>query len=164
VARAARGEGLAGPDYLHTRYALDGEEAADGVWPNFQLDGFGTWLWALDEHRRLSGHALAADWLRAAGLVAEYLAALWPSPCYDCWEEFPDRVHPHTLAAIYGGLRAHAALSGVEHGPTQDAICEFLYDQAVYDGHFVKFVGSRDVDASLLGLAVPYPVLDPADP
>ena len=36
--------------------------------------------------------------------VCDYLAALWQLPCYDCWEEFPDRVHPHTLAAIYAGL------------------------------------------------------------
>jgi len=45
---------------------------------------------------------------RAAGLVANYLTALWQLPCYDCWEEYPDKMHPHTLAAIYGGLKAHS--------------------------------------------------------
>ena len=36
------------PQYLPTRYTLDGElEPEVDDWPNFQLDGYGTWLWAL---------------------------------------------------------------------------------------------------------------------
>ena len=31
------------------RFSLDGTVAADD-WPNFQIDGYGTWLWALREH------------------------------------------------------------------------------------------------------------------
>jgi GH15 family glucan-1,4-alpha-glucosidase len=37
---------------------------------------------------------------------------------------------------------------------------EFLVQNAVYDGYFVKKVGSYTVDASLLGLAVPYRMVD----
>ena len=33
---------------LHTRFTLDGEEVnIDNTWGNFQIDGYGTWLWAL---------------------------------------------------------------------------------------------------------------------
>lgn len=37
---------------------------------------------------------------RTAGLFNNYLTALWQHPCYDCWEEYPDKNHHHTLAAI----------------------------------------------------------------
>jgi GH15 family glucan-1,4-alpha-glucosidase len=159
VAKAERGESLTGADHLHTRYSADGSETTDEAWPNFQLDGFGTWLWALGEHQHLSHADLPDDWKRAARLVAEYLTALWPQPCYDCWEEFPDRVHPHTLAAIFGGLQAHARFSGVDHSTTLDALKGYLTREAVADGYFIKFIGSTEVDASLLGLAVPYQVV-----
>ena len=46
-------------DYLHTRYRLDGSEGGEEAWPNFQLDGFGTWLWALHEHYSMNGFPLA---------------------------------------------------------------------------------------------------------
>jgi GH15 family glucan-1,4-alpha-glucosidase len=163
VAKARRGEPLTGADYLHTRYLPNGDEAVD-EWPNFQLDGFGTWLWALGEHQRLSDTPLSAAWQRAAQLVADYLRALWSHPCYDCWEEFPDHLHPYTLAAIYGGLEAHACLTGKPHAATVKAIRHFLRTRAIADGHFVKFIGSRAVDASLLGLAIPYRVVAPNDP
>ena len=36
------------------RYTLDGslEQPDDEPWPNFQVDGYGMWLWALSEHLR----------------------------------------------------------------------------------------------------------------
>jgi len=107
---------------------------------------------------------LPDEWLGAAKLVADYLTALWPRPCYDCWEEFPDRIHTYTLAAIYGGLQAHALMGGAEHRATLAEISRFLHTQSVVDGHYVKFVGSREVDASLVGLAIPYKVVEPYDP
>lgn len=150
-------------EILHTRYRLDGTAGEEGDWPNFQLDGFGTWLWALHEHRLLQ-QSIPNDWLEAANLVADYLSALWNRPCYDCWEEFPDHVHPHTLAAIYGGLQAHTALTGADHTAITNAIRQMLLDNAEEFGHFVKFKGAQAVDASLLGLAVPYGVIAPDDP
>jgi GH15 family glucan-1,4-alpha-glucosidase len=44
---APSGGKLSERDILHTRYRLDGSDGEPGEWPNFQLDGFGTWLWAL---------------------------------------------------------------------------------------------------------------------
>jgi GH15 family glucan-1,4-alpha-glucosidase len=84
--------------------------------------------------------------------------------CYDCWEEFPDCVHPHTLAAIYGGLQAHSKLTGKSHQSVTDAIRKKLLAGAEQFGHFVKFPDSPAVDASLLGLAVPYGVVASDDP
>ena len=163
VTKARLGEPLTVEDYLHTRYAVHGGEASED-WPNFQLDGFGTWLWALGEHQRLSKKPLTSQLLKAAQLVAAYIGGLWNRPCFDCWEEFPDQVHPYTLAAIYAGLGAHAHISNTDHQPLLADIRSFLQDKAIHNGHYVKFIGSKAVDASLLGLAVPYQVFDPADP
>lgn len=164
VEKGHAGLPLAAEDVLHTRYTLEGQEAQEEEWPNFQLDGFGTWLWALDQHLRLSGQPAKADWLQAAGLTVEYLAALWSRPCYDCWEEYPDQVHLHTLAAIYGGLASPARLAVQEQDGTLQAIREYVFEHGTYDGYFVKFVGSYTVDASLLGLSTPYRLVTTDDP
>ncbi len=173
--KAARGLPLDDTDVLHTRLTLEGADGTQEKWGNFQLDGFGTWLWALEQHQRLCGDPLPAEWLAAAGLTAAYLAALWDRPCYDCWEEHPDLVHPHTLAAIYGGLAAYEKLNldlewpkaipnPNKFSPTLDAIRAYIDSHFTLDGHFVKFSGKPTVDASLLGLAVPYGVVAPGDP
>ncbi len=152
-------------DFLPTRFTLQGEVDLDNPWPNFQLDGFGTWLWALNEHHQLNPEAqLSKEVLNAAELVADYLTTLWTLPCYDCWEEFPDHIHPHTLAAIYGGLQAHTNLAGKDHRSVTDAIREKLLTNTEAFGRFVKFPNSPAVDASLLGLAVPYGVVAVDDP
>lgn len=165
IVKVRSSEKLTEAEILHTRYRLDGTDGEPGNWPNFQLDGFGTWLWALNEHHKQNPQTqFSKELLDAADLVADYLSELWPLPCYDCWEEFPDYVHPHTLAAIYGGLQAHTELTGKSHQPVTDAIRKQLLSGAEAFGHFVKFPDSPAVDASLLGLAVPYGVVSPDDP
>lgn len=165
LAKARLGQTLTEAEILHTRYRLDGTDGEPGNWPNFQLDGFGTWLWALNEHQKQNSEIrLSDEMLEAAELVADYLSELWSLPCYDCWEEFPDHIHPHTLAAIYGGLAAHTQLTGKTHQSARPAIRARLIAGAEPFGHFVKFRNSSSVDASLLGLAVPYQVVSPDDP
>ena len=160
LVKARSGEKLNEAEILHTRYRLDGTDGEPGNWPNFQLDGFGTWLWALNEHHKQNPELrLSEELFDAAELVADYLSELWSLPCYDCWEEFPDHVHPYTLAAIYGGLQAHTELTGKSHQPVTDKIRKQLLAGAESFGHFVKFPDSPAVDASLLGLAVPYGVV-----
>jgi GH15 family glucan-1,4-alpha-glucosidase len=162
--KASAGQPLTDLDVLHTRYTLDGEENTTTAWENFQLDGFGTWLWALNEHQKHNLKVpLSQPVLDAAELVADYLCGLWSLPCYDCWEEFPDHIHPHTLAAIYGGLQAHSELTGRDHSLVTELIRSQLLAGAEEFGHFVKFPGSPEVDASLLGLCVPYCVVKPDD-
>jgi GH15 family glucan-1,4-alpha-glucosidase len=166
IEKTKRGEPLAGADYLHTRYTLAGREGDDTTWPNFQLDGLGTWLWALVEHARITGlSTLPPAWEAAAILVARYLATLWQHPCYDCWEEFGEYVHPYTLAAIYGGLQAlrHLGL-GEGWGKVMTSIQAFVIEQGAYDGRLVKSIGNPAVDASLTGVATPYRLLEPANP
>lgn len=148
---------------LHTRYALNGSDS-DTDWPNFQLDGLGTWLWALHEHVRNSQGPVSAAWADAAGHVARYLAALWKQPCYDCWEELPNDIHPHTLAAIHGGLRSDQLLFGRDHTTTLDAIEATLRTRGSHDGHYTKSIGRTDVDTSLIALSTPYEVVDAEDP
>lgn len=166
IEKANQCQPLTDADYLHTRYTLEGQAGDDADWPNFQLDGLGTWLWALVQHVRLAGsRALPPPWEEAAALVAGYLAALWAHPCYDCWEEFGDRVHPYTLAAIYGGLRALASLGLEGKWETAPAsIRTYVLERGVHDGRLVKSIGSPDVDASLLGVATPCRLLEPHDP
>jgi GH15 family glucan-1,4-alpha-glucosidase len=155
--KVAAGEVLGEQDVLHTRYTLEGGVGEDD-WPNFQLDGFGTWLWALAEHLYLSESEIPTFQRQAAQLVAGYLEALWHMPCFDCWEEFPEDVHPHTLAAVYGGLVAAEGLLGVDYQSIRGKVRDYLLEHNLNSGHFVKFVGAPEVDASLLGLALPYRV------
>jgi GH15 family glucan-1,4-alpha-glucosidase len=165
LAKARVGQELTEAEILHTRYRLDGTDGEPGNWPNFQLDGFGTWLWALNEyHKQNPALQLTREMSDASDLVAEYLSELWSLPCYDCWEEFPDHVHPHTLATIYGGLQAHTEMTGKNHQLSTDTIRKQLLVGAEAFDHFVKFSDSPAVDASLLALAVPYGVVAPDDP
>ena len=154
----------AAEDQLHTRYTLEGQDGTREEWPNYQLDGLGTWLWSLNEHLQGKVRAAPPEWLAAARLAGSYLEALWQTPCYDCWEEFPQDIHPYTLASIYGGLQALSRLDGQDRGGTLGGLRDFLFQNAVYDGYFVKKVGSYTVDASLLGLAVPYRMVALDDP
>lgn len=151
-------------DQLHTRYTLDGEDGIKEEWPNFQLDGLGTWLWSLQQHHLLSTSEIPSEWLIAANLVGDYLSSLWQFPCYDCWEEFPEAIHTHTLAAIYGGLNALSKLDGRDRDETLNGIKSYVNSHLVYDEYFVKKNNSYTVDASLMGLVVPYGLITIDDP
>ena len=157
VEKVAAGKTLGEEDVLHTRYTLEGGTGED-QWPNFQLDGFGTWLWGLAQHLHLSGSKISEAQLRAVQLLSEYLVVLWKVPCFDCWEEFPNRVHPYTLAAIFGGLRSIEEYLGIDYGVIRSEIREYIVEYNLEGDVFVKFSGCSDVDASLIGLAHPYRV------
>lgn len=164
VARTRRGQTLKQNDVLHTRYGLDGELSDDHDWPNFQLDGFGTWLWALGDHSLRTNSTLDGPTKEASDLTACYLSGLWRLPCYDCWEEFPESVHPYTLAAIGAGLSSHQEITSADHEEDLQALQAFLDAESLHDGAFVKSIGRRDVDASLVGLATPYALVEADHP
>jgi GH15 family glucan-1,4-alpha-glucosidase len=153
------GQPPAPENQLHTRYTLEGEDGTSEEWPNYQLDGLGTW-----QHLQQTGQIAPAAWLQAARLTGQYLEALWHTPCYDCWEEFPQEIHTYTLASIYGGLRALSTLDGIDRSATLSDIRNYLLQNALYDGYFVKKPGSYTVDASLMGLAVPYGIVSIDNP
>jgi GH15 family glucan-1,4-alpha-glucosidase len=149
-------------DYMPCRYRVDGSPGPDD-WPTFQLDGPGIWLWSLEFHRKRGG-PVAGTLTEAAQLVARYLAALPDSPCYDAWEEWPDRVHTSTRAAILAGLRAAASLGVADDSVTlavgrlEDELVERPPDV------YTKWGGSDAVDASLLWIVAPYGLVEPSHP
>ncbi len=166
IARAQHGEPPVLADTLNARYLPDGSEGPDD-WPEFQLDGPGTWLWSLAEYvDRTRAHPLPLAWERAVDLTARYLAALWRTPCYDCWEEHGDSVHISTLGAIYAGLRAtERLLPGADFGATARAIRNFVLARGLTPGgELAKSAGLDMVDANLIGVAVPHGLLAPGDP
>jgi GH15 family glucan-1,4-alpha-glucosidase len=142
-----------------TRFTLEGQVADDG-WPNFQLDGYGTWLWGLSEHARLSGSSrLWDEFAQPIEFLCRQLEHLWPLPCFDCWEEDGERVHTSTLACIATGLHcAGSATNRLSASRAAEAIDTFVAEHAVLDGRLVKSIGRRSIDASLLWLSMPFPV------
>ncbi|MCL4515687.1 MAG: glycoside hydrolase family 15 protein [Firmicutes bacterium] len=165
LAKKREGKPIEPHEFLPTRYRLDGSIEEDG-WPNHQLDGYGAWIWALAGYIELSGdQALLAGLLPAVNMSADYIAAFWNIPCYDCWEEFGDKIHLSTLACLYGGLQAAADLTGRrELLATAGRIRQFILENGVADSHFVKHLGWPEVDASLLWLAIPFRVFAPDHP
>lgn len=166
IERSTRGEPLVLADTLNARYQADGEPGP-GDWPEFQLDGPGTWLWALAEYvDRTHMTPLPLAWERAIWVTARYLAALWQMPCYDCWEERGDDIHISTLGAIYAGLEASQRLvPSLKWDETLGAIREFVLSRGMTpSGELVKSVGLDMVDANLIGVAVPHGLFTPDDP
>ena len=165
IRRAHAGLLPAPGETLHCRYTLDGQEGDDG-WPNHQIDGYGTWLWALRDHLDRTGDtALAAELRPAVQLVTEYLVAMWPFRCHDCWEESGDRLHPATLACVYGGLMAAAeGLGEPSAAPAAARVAQTVLRRGVRDGRLVKHLDGDGVDASLLWCSTPFRLLAPDDP
>lgn len=151
---------------LHARYTVEGEEVG-GEWGSSQLDGFGTWLWGLTEHIRLSGeNGLLEQCSTSIALTLDYLEACWQLPTFDCWEEAGDQVHPSTLSAIYGGVKAMEPLlpeRAEALGRLAEQIRKYISQHGVEQGRFVKSIGNPAVDASLLWLALPFGVVEPGD-
>ena len=157
------------PDHeemLPTRYTLDGDlehhDPAD-PWPNYQLDGYGTWLWELREHLRSSGSEEFDK--EAVELAARYLVAAWRTDCCDCWEELGDGQHASTLAAIAAGLQAAGTLlDEPAHLDEAVQVRSYLLETFVRDGIFRKGAADDRLDASLLWLVLPFGVVAADDP
>ncbi|MET8049027.1 glycoside hydrolase family 15 protein [Streptosporangium sp. NPDC005286] len=166
VARAARGERVSPAEMLPTRFTLDGVDGDDEWW-DFQLDGYGAWLWALREHSRRHGRAVPGV-EKGVRTAVRYLTAFWQLPCYDWWEEHVEQRHVATLGSVHAGLRAALAL-GVLSGPEAEAAAEavagiaaLVAAEGVVEGHLTKWLGTDAVDASLLACVEPFG-LYPAD-
>ena len=174
VAAAASGAPLPDHEMLPARFALDGSLGGSGAdagseWWDFQLDGYGLWMWAALEHARR--HRLdAARWRRGIELTIDYLVSSWQRPCYDWWEMYIEEVHVSTLGSIAAGLRDAArepfldAARAASAAGTADAIVEFIRTAGVRDGHLIKWVGSDQVDASLAAVVGLLGVIEPSSP
>lgn len=163
VAVLARGGQPDDSDYLPARYRLDGTRQVDDWW-NFQVDGYGTWLWALERHLGRAA-APASPYADAIGTAVRYLVATGTDTCRDWWEENRDRTHVTTLAGVAAGLRAAMRMGTlspalrVEAAVVADRCRELILERGVSGGHLVKWLGGTDVDASLLAVAAVYDVL-----
>jgi GH15 family glucan-1,4-alpha-glucosidase len=89
---------------LDARYTYDGKESTED-WETFQLDGYGTLLWAIQQHSSRHNRDVS-QYQEAAGLIQHYLATNWREPCFDWWEERKGR-HAASLSCIYAGLNAY---------------------------------------------------------
>jgi GH15 family glucan-1,4-alpha-glucosidase len=164
LARAKAGHPVPDTDLLPTRYTLDGAES-DEPWENFQLDGYGAWLWALDAHRARHLHT-AEPLLDAIDATVDYLVGFGTRPCYDWWEEQPTQRHVSTLAAVAAGLRAATRLVADPARATRAAeaavaIDALIHDQGTRDGHLTKWLGSTAVDGSLLSCITAFGTVQP---
>lgn len=161
---AASGTPVADADMLPTRFTLAGDEGADEWW-DFQLDGYGTWLWAVVEHAERHSLSLA-PWQHAIDLAVDYLVSSWSRACFDWWEEHAEHVHVSTLGCIAAGL--DAALPHLGEGRSLAAkgavrdIRALIRERGVVDGHLTKWLGASEVDASLVSIVFPLGVY-PAD-
>lgn len=162
--RIARGETPPAAVMPPARYTLDGalEALVEDPWPNFQIDGYGMWLWALEEH--LSSAPAPERLRRTVELVADYLCATWTLKCFNCWEEFDGGVHASTLAAVLRGLEAAGRLLEDERWTAEaERIRVFMLDSFVDGARFKRGLADDRLDGSLLWLGVPFGVLPPDD-
>lgn len=159
--KIARHETIAETDYLPTRFTVNSLLGSDD-WTDFQLDGYGAWLWGVVKHSEQYHPDLWTEVRPAVALLVRYLEALWQSPNYDCWEEFRHEIHIATLAAIYGGLHAVQQYdSELVPAGLPERIRDFTLTHGVSpDGHFIKFLGNENVDASLLWVALPFGLVE----
>lgn len=168
VVAAAAGTPVADAQMLATRFTLEGE-AGDDDWWDFQLDGYGTWLWAAVAHGERHGIPLER-WREGFELSVDYLLSSWQRPCFDWWEENADRVHVSTLGCIAAGLAAVAGTGMLDAARTAaaasaaDQIRSLIRSSGTADGHLVKWLGATEVDASLLALLSPMAVFPPTEP
>lgn len=161
VARGERDvEDVALTEHLHTRYTVDGEVSGT-EWQDFQLDGYGAWLWALDQHVLRHGRDRAA-FTEGVELTVKYVSTFWNSPFYDWWEENGQHRHPSSLAPIRRGLLAVSTWGELDDDLRNRAIrvaneiAETVKARGIHDGHLTKFFGSEEVDASLIACFTPF--------
>ncbi|TXK19702.1 glycoside hydrolase family 15 protein [Homoserinibacter sp. GY 40078] len=170
ILRRAAGEQLAPADMLPTRFAIAPDAGADEWW-NFQTDGYGMWLWAVEVHATRHGRDLDR-WRTGIEVATDYAAAFWDVPCYDWWEENVDKRHGSTLGALYAGLAAAAdmaILDGARRAKARasaDASRTLALDEGVAGSppRLTKWLGGDQIDASLAACVVPFGLVAPGDP
>jgi GH15 family glucan-1,4-alpha-glucosidase len=174
VSAAASGSPVPDREMMPARFTLDGRVGGSGAegdpeWWDFQLDGYGLWVWAALAHARRHG-VDAARWSRGIELTIDYLVSSWQRPCYDWWEMHIEEVHISTLGSIAAGLRDASREPFVDPtraaaaSATADAIGGYIRSHGIRDGHLIKWVGSDQVDASLAALVGLLDVIEPTSP
>ena len=145
-------------DYLPTRYRLDGKLNNDN-WENAQIDGYGTYLWALNEYSKKAGFPFKIQPIQH---ITEYLEKLWKLPCYDAWEEEKSAVHTSTLISVAAGLKAAEEL--MQKKTAWEKVCDYIEKKHTKDGRFIKSTLNNGVDASLIWAICPFKLWDKDHP
>ena len=153
---------------LPTRFEFEEAPVPDEPWPDHQIDGYGTWIWALGEHLKRFPEA-TNRWQNSVELSCRYLVASWDSACYDWWEENAEMVHTSTLGSVQAGLLAALEIGTLSLETEQHArkAVEKISDTLTRycaDGYLPKWLGSRQIDSSTISLLAPFNLLDPRDP
>jgi GH15 family glucan-1,4-alpha-glucosidase len=164
MARIDAGEPPPAEQMPPARYTLDGslEQSGEEPWPNFQVDGYGMWLWSLAEHVEGRANDSRRDTVE---LVARYLQATWRLRSYSCWEELDGGEHASTLGAAIVGLEAAAHLLDDDEWAEEANLARArLLERFVCDGRFRRGPADERLDGSLLWLGVPFAVLPLHDP
>ncbi len=157
LTKKQKGETIDPREFLPTRYTMNGLEAGDD-WTNFQLDGYGTWLWALAVHIKITErNELLFEFSESIKTTISYLTTFWDTPNFDCWEEFGDKIHTATLACIFGGLKSiNYYLQEREIDDCLASISGFIKENCIINSHLTKYVGTDNIDASLLWACLPF--------
>ncbi|WP_454132217.1 glycoside hydrolase family 15 protein [Microbacterium lacticum] len=165
VRATASGMPPSGEKMLPARFTFSGDDGTDDWW-DFQLDGYGTWIWALSQH--LERHDLdGSPYHDAVAVTIDYLLASWQRPCYDWWEEHAQHTHISTLACIAAGFEATLRRNLVSHERAARVTTELaalrarLLSDGVQDGHLIKWIGGTAVDGSLASAIAPLGVIEP---
>ena len=164
IAKKRQGIEISLDEHLHCRYTVDGEEATE-TWTNFQLDGFGTWIWALNNFQN-AGQIVSADQLAAVELLIPYLASFWNEPSFDWWEESFGHQHVSTLGSIAAGLRSCSTWEAISltnaliARNTASEITDYILNFGVVDGRLSKWIGGVGLDGSLVALIAPFKIFE----
>ncbi len=159
-----RGEELNADKMPPARFSMDGSMVHDD-WPNFQIDGYGTWLWSLEQHLKLSGRStLPGEFFRVVRTVSDYLNEFAMTSCFDVWEENGTDRHTSTLASIFGGLMAGGRMLEDDLLESRaEEVREFIVTLGRENGHFTKSNANDDVDGSIVWLSTPFGVIESSD-
>lgn len=160
-------QNLSVPDseHLHCRYTADGQEGQES-WTNFQLDGFGTWLWAVSRYISTTKHH-DPKLIKAIEQTSQYLMAFWDSPSYDWWEESYGHLHVSSIGAIAAGLRQVAIAQllrpelTLELLRTSEQIKNVILDRGLNkSGSLRKWLDEDGLDSSTVSLIAPLDLFD----
>ncbi|MBC7464120.1 MAG: hypothetical protein H7227_07665 [Actinobacteria bacterium] len=167
IKKSRQGEEIPIDDHLHCRYSMDGKEAPE-EWTNFQLDGFGTWVWSLNQFILRNG-TLPTSTYRAVDSLVAYMVEFWKSVSYDWWEESFGHLHVASLGSIAAGLHAVTAWPELSEetrkvaAETYVIIRSFILTHGLVGERLAKWIDGVGLDSSTISLIEPFRVFTKED-
>lgn len=160
IRRGKQGEEISTDEHLHCRYTVDGKESTE-KWTNLQLDGFGTWIWSLDEFLR-RGNVLPLATYRAVETLITYLETFWQIETFDWWEESFGHQHVANLGSMSAGLERCSKWENISQDSkalatnTATKIMALIQERGFFNGRLAKWIDGNGLDASLIALIAPF--------